>query len=207
MKFVSRWFAIAIVLCAVAAGAQGPGPGKHSTALVCNPGSASQTKFNFYRSTVSGANYVKLTSTPVTGCNFTDLTVTGGQTYFYVATGLDASSNESSFSNEVQAVIPNSPSAPGGVLVDVGATKATLTWNAVSGVASYNVYRVEGSAQPVLLGNVTGSTLTFTDSTIVAGHTYQWFVTSVLTGGTESVLSSPATVRPAPPTNLNVTIF
>jgi chitinase len=148
---------------------------------------------------------VKLTSTPQASCAFTDSTVAPSQSYFYVATGLDSSSSESSFSNEIKADIPATPTSPGGVLVDVGATKATLTWNAVTGATGYNIWRVTGTAAPVQIGTVSGNS--FVDTTIVAGQTYQWFVTTVTgTNGTESLLSAPAVVRPAPPTNLQVTI-
>ncbi|MBZ5547413.1 MAG: hypothetical protein LAO22_05535 [Acidobacteriia bacterium] len=37
---------------------------------------------------------------------FTDNSVTAGQTYYYVVTAVDASSNESGYSNETSAVIP-----------------------------------------------------------------------------------------------------
>jgi fibronectin type 3 domain-containing protein len=38
---------------------------------------------------------------------YTDSTVVSGQTYYYVATTVDGSSNESGYSNQAQAVIPN----------------------------------------------------------------------------------------------------
>jgi fibronectin type 3 domain-containing protein len=62
--------------------------------------------YNIYRSKVSGTSYVKINATLATGLTYTDLTVQSGQTYFFVATAVDASGNESPFSNEAQAVIP-----------------------------------------------------------------------------------------------------
>jgi fibronectin type 3 domain-containing protein len=38
---------------------------------------------------------------------YTDTSVSSGQTYYYVATAVDGSSNESGYSNQTQAVIPN----------------------------------------------------------------------------------------------------
>jgi fibronectin type 3 domain-containing protein len=38
---------------------------------------------------------------------YTDSTVSSGQTYYYVATAVDDNSEESGYSNEAQAVIPN----------------------------------------------------------------------------------------------------
>jgi fibronectin type 3 domain-containing protein len=206
MRIFSRLLLVAFAFSAIAAAAQGPGPGQHQAALTCTPGTGN-AKFNFYRGNASGGPYSKLNSTPANACSFNDTSVAGNTTYFYVATGIDASSNESVMSAELKVVIPSSPASPGGVLVDVGQTKAVLTWGAVAGSASYNVWRITGSGSAVLIGTVSAPTLTYTDSTIVAGNTYTWFVTSLTTGGTESVLSAAATVRPAPPTQLNVTIF
>lgn len=206
MKIFSRLLFIAFAFSAIAAGAQGPGPGKHQAALTCTPGSGG-VKFNFYRAAASGGPYTKLNSTSANACAFTDTTVAAKAIYFYVATGLDASNNESGFSAELKVTIPDDQPTPGGVLVDVGQTKAVLTWSAVANSATYNVWRVTGSGSAILIGTVTAPTLTYTDSTIVAGNTYTWFVTSLTAGGSESVLSAAAIVRPAPPTQLTVTIF
>jgi hypothetical protein len=63
--------------------------------------------YNVYRGTVSGGPYTKLTSAPVSSTNYTDVTAQGGQTYYYVATAVDNSSNESAYSSPaVPAVVP-----------------------------------------------------------------------------------------------------
>jgi fibronectin type 3 domain-containing protein len=62
--------------------------------------------YNVYRSTVSGTLYTKINSSLITALNYTDSTVQSGTTYFYVATAVDASGNESVQSNEVSALIP-----------------------------------------------------------------------------------------------------
>jgi Big-like domain-containing protein/ASPM-SPD-2-Hydin domain-containing protein/carboxypeptidase family protein len=62
--------------------------------------------YNVYRGSKSGGPYVLITSAPVVLTSYTDSTVLGGGTYFYVVTAVDGNSIESSFSNEAQAVIP-----------------------------------------------------------------------------------------------------
>jgi hypothetical protein len=63
--------------------------------------------YNVYRGTASGGPYsTKLDSSLVIGSSFTDSTVQSGQTYYYVATAVDSSGNESAYSNVAQAVIP-----------------------------------------------------------------------------------------------------
>jgi fibronectin type 3 domain-containing protein len=64
------------------------------------------TGYNVYRSTVSGSSYAKINLSLVVGATYTDATVVSGQTYYYVTTAVDASGDESIYSNDVQAVIP-----------------------------------------------------------------------------------------------------
>jgi len=63
--------------------------------------------YNVYRGTTSGGPYTKLNSSLVTTPSYTDTTVVSGQTYYYVATALDTTNNESVYSNEAQAVVPS----------------------------------------------------------------------------------------------------
>ena len=46
-----------------------------------------------------------MTTSAVTGLGYTDTNVTAGQTYYYVATAVEGSS-ESAYSNQATAVIP-----------------------------------------------------------------------------------------------------
>ena len=63
--------------------------------------------YNVYRSTTSGGTYTKLNSSLITGTTFTDGTCQAGQTYYYAATAVDTSGNESAYSSPpLQAVIP-----------------------------------------------------------------------------------------------------
>jgi hypothetical protein len=63
--------------------------------------------YNIYRGTVSGGPYnTKLNSVLDANTNYTDSTVAGGQTYYYVTTAVNSSNEESVYSNQAQAVIP-----------------------------------------------------------------------------------------------------
>jgi hypothetical protein len=62
--------------------------------------------YNVYRGTASGGPYTKLTGSLVSGTAFTDNNVSAGLTYYYVATAVDSSSNESIHSNQATATIP-----------------------------------------------------------------------------------------------------
>ncbi|MFE0648408.1 fibronectin type III domain-containing protein [Streptomyces sp. NPDC059534] len=77
--------------------------------------------------------------------------------------------------------------APAGLAVSgTTATGASLTWNAVSGAASYNVYRdgTKVNTTPV-------TTTTYTDTGLTAGTTYGYTVAAVDTSGTAGTRSAP----------------
>jgi hypothetical protein len=63
--------------------------------------------YNIYRSATSGGTYTKLNTALVVPTSYTDSSVQAGHTYFYVATAVDTSGNESIQSSPPQqAVVP-----------------------------------------------------------------------------------------------------
>ncbi len=79
----------------------------HSVTLTWNAStSANVAGYNVYRGTASGGPYTKLNSSLVPSLTYQDTTVQSGQTYYYVTTAVDGSGNESTYSNQAQAVIP-----------------------------------------------------------------------------------------------------
>jgi len=85
----------------------GTAPVQHSVALTWTASTSSNVVgYNIYRGNVSGGPYNKINAALNPSTSYTDSTVVSGQTYYYVVTAVDTSTNESSYSNEVQAVIP-----------------------------------------------------------------------------------------------------
>jgi hypothetical protein len=84
----------------------GTAPPQHSVDLTWGASTSSVMGYNVYRSGTSGGPYTKINSVPDALTSYTDSTVLGGQTYYYVSTALDAGGMESGFSNEVKATIP-----------------------------------------------------------------------------------------------------
>lgn len=83
------------------------GAGRHSVTLSWASSATSGIKgYNIYRGTISGGPYTRLDSSPVAGTSYTDATVEGGETYYYVTTAIDSEGAESANSNEAAAVIP-----------------------------------------------------------------------------------------------------
>jgi hypothetical protein len=85
----------------------GTAPVQHSVSLAWNASTSSNvTGYNIYRGTISGGPYTRINASLNPSTNDTDSSVQSGQTYYYVVTAVDSSANESSYSNEVQAIIP-----------------------------------------------------------------------------------------------------
>ena len=68
--------------------------------------SSGVTGYNVFRSTTAGTGYTKINSSPVAGLTYTDATVVNGVTYYYVTTSVNASGDESSYSEQVKMIVP-----------------------------------------------------------------------------------------------------
>ena len=78
----------------------------HSVALSWNASPSQVSGYNVYRGAVSGGPYSKLTSTLDPNTAYNDTSVQDGQTYYYVTTAVDSGGQESTYSNQAQAAIP-----------------------------------------------------------------------------------------------------
>ncbi len=80
----------------------------HSVTLTWDASTSSNVAgYYVYRGSASGGPYTKLSSL-LSSDSYVDGSVQAGQTYFYVTTAADSSGDESAYSNDVQAAIPNS---------------------------------------------------------------------------------------------------
>jgi hypothetical protein len=78
----------------------------HMASLTWTASTSPNVTYNVYRGTSPGS-YTKLNSTSIGTTNYTDSTVQAGQTYYYVATAVDVSGNESAYSSPpATAIIP-----------------------------------------------------------------------------------------------------
>lgn len=84
----------------------GTGTASHSVDLTWDSSSGA-VGYNVYRGTVSGGPYTIINSSLDTTTAYTDNTVVAGTTYYYVAAAVNASQNESGYSNQAQATIPS----------------------------------------------------------------------------------------------------
>src|SRR5438270_1172462 len=78
----------------------------HSVTLSWAAGTSTVVGYNIYRSSVSGGPYTRMNSSLITVLTYSDTTVLAGHVYYYVATLVNSSNVESSYSNELSATIP-----------------------------------------------------------------------------------------------------
>jgi hypothetical protein len=86
-------------------GAQQPTT-SYSVTLSWAASTSTVSGYNVYRSTTNGSGYAKLNSSIVGGTTYSDTTVQGSTTYYYVITAVNSSGQESADSNQASAVIP-----------------------------------------------------------------------------------------------------
>jgi len=80
---------------------------QHTVALTWDPSTSQVSGYNVYRGTTSGGPYSKINSSLDATTSFSDSTVSGGITYYYVTTAVDSAGDESTYSNQVQAIVPS----------------------------------------------------------------------------------------------------
>ena len=142
--------------------------------------------YNVYRGTATGAQAATPVATGVTGTSYLDATVVNGTAYFYKVAGVNAG-GVGTRSNEATAtpkapVTP--PPAPANVSAVPGNLQVTLSWTAVSGAVTYNVYRGTTAGGQSGTPVATGLTApTFVNTGLVNGTTYYYKVSGVNTGG------------------------
>ena len=85
----------------------GTAPPSHNVSLSWTGGSSGIVGYNVYRGSVSKGPYTRITSALDATPAYSDSSVQAGHTYYYVATAVDGSGTESTYSNEAQAVVPS----------------------------------------------------------------------------------------------------
>jgi fibronectin type 3 domain-containing protein len=83
------------------------GIGTHTVTVSWQASTSTVAGYNVYRGATSGGPYTKLNSSLVAATSYVDGSVQAGQTYYYVATAVDGSNNESVHSNQATAAVPS----------------------------------------------------------------------------------------------------
>jgi fibronectin type 3 domain-containing protein len=136
-------------------------------------GGALVTGYRVYRGTSNGSMSL-LASIGAANTSYTDSSVTGGATYFYAVTAVNAV-GESSASNQLSATAWSVPGAPTLTGAKGGKVGIALTWTAPASsggtpVTGYRIYRGSASGGETLVATV-GNVSAYTDTTAPNGKT------------------------------------
>lgn len=160
---------------------------------------AGAASYNIYRSTAQGQQGTKVGSSTTT--SYVDPTARNGTTYYYQVSA-DNAAGEGPPSAQSAGVTPAAPvavpEAPTGLQARPGDAQVSLSWTAVAGARSYNVYRsTSAGSQGPKIG--TSSTTDYTDLAVVNGSTYYYAVSADNAAGEGSASAQSAGVTPAAP--------
>jgi len=164
------------------------------------PPAGTITGYNIYRSTTPGGEGTTPFSSGIKTNSFQNTGLTNGVTYYFKVAAVN-SAGTSPLSAEISvtpkaAGAPTPPAAPTGLTATAGDASITVKWTAVTGAATYNIYRsttAGGEGTTAYKTGVTG--VSFADTGLTNGVTYYYNLAAVNSGGT-SAQSSEASATP-----------
>jgi hypothetical protein len=189
-------------------------------------GSSGATNYRVKRSSSNGGAFTQVGNP--TGTSYSDTTVSGGSTYFYVVTAVN-SAGESANSGQVVGApwgsstpttpttptVPTPPatttpppvvvpSVPLNVQAVAGDKQVVVLWGPSSTATSYQVKRSTSNGGPYTQVATT-SALTYTDTAVTNGMNYFYVVVAVSAVGS-SASSAQVTAQPTAPVQTPVTV-
>ena len=150
-------------------------------------------KYEVYRARSKDGDYIKYST--VTGTSYTNTSyIENGNTYYYKVRALKSDGTAGAWSSVVSVTYKQTLSAPAVTGGNDAQGRPTLTWNAVTGAAKYEVYRARSlNGDYIKYSTVTGTSYTNT-SYIENGNTYYYKVRALKSDGTAGAWSSIVSV-------------
>ena len=150
-------------------------------------------KYEVYRARSKDGDYIKYST--VTGTSYTNTSyIENGNTYYYKVRALKSDGTAGAWSSIVAVTYKQTLSAPAVTGGNDAQGRPTLTWNAVTGAAKYEVYRARSkNGDYIKYSTVTGTSYTNT-SYIENGNTYYYKVRALKSDGTAGAWSSVVSV-------------
>lgn len=133
-----------------------------------------------------------LVASPTT-TSYTDTGLADGTAYSYAVTATSTGGASAQSAAVTATPMAPIPAVPTGVAATAGDSRATVTWNAVSGATGYRVYR-----NGALVASPTSTS--YTDTGLTNGATYSYAVAAAnATGASATASCADVTPLPAPP--------
>ncbi|MEW6332998.1 MAG: fibronectin type III domain-containing protein [Thermodesulfobacteriota bacterium] len=159
------------------------------------------SSYHLYWSRTQGVSPTTGTKIPDISKPYTHTGLTNGATYYYVITAANAF-GESGQSAEVTITLNDAPPAPAGVAATSGATRVTISWNAVATALTYNLYW--SNAPDIRTGastKITSVTSPYSHGGLSNGTPYYYVVTAVNLYGESNVSQEVSAIPLTDPAN------
>ena len=150
-------------------------------------------KYEVYRARSKDGDYIKYST--VTGTSYTNTSyIESGNTYYYKVRALDANGTAGAWSSVVSVTYKQTLSAPTVTGGNDAQGRPTLTWNAVTGAAKYEVYRARSKDGTYSKYSTTTGTAYTNSSYLTSGATYYYKVRALDANGNAGPYSAVVSV-------------
>ena len=150
-------------------------------------------KYEVYRARSKDGDYIKYST--VTGTSYTNTSyIENGNTYYYKVRALKSDGTAGAWSSVVSVTYKQTLSAPTVTGGNDAQGRPTLTWNAVSGAAKYEVYRARSKDGTYTKYSTTTGTAYTNSSYLTSGATYYYKVRALDANGNAGPYSAVVSV-------------
>ena len=150
-------------------------------------------KYEVYRARSKDGDYIKYST--VTGTSYTNISyIESGNTYYYKVRALKSDGTAGAWSSIVSVTYKQTLSAPTVTGGNDAQGRPTLTWNAVSGAAKYEVYRARSKDGTYSKYSTTTGTAYTNSSYLTSGATYYYKVRALDANGNAGPYSAVVSV-------------
>ena len=154
---------------------------------------AGAAKYEVYRARSKDGDYIKYST--VTGTSYTNTSyIESGNTYYYKVRALKSDGTAGAWSSVVSVTYKQTLSAPAVTGGNDAQGRPTLTWNAVSGAAKYEVYRARSKDGTYTKYSTTTGTAYTNSSYLTSGATYYYKVRALDANGNAGPYSAVVSV-------------
>jgi fibronectin type 3 domain-containing protein len=156
------------------------------------------TSYKIYYGTAAGVTTSSITKVASAVTPQTVTGLTNGTTYYFVVTALNAAGESVVSAEQTATPVLPPPAKPAGIVASGGDGQVTVSWSAVTGATSYNVYYAQAAGQETgVNGTKVANALTPKTITGLTNGTSYFFVVTAVNAGGESGVSSEKSATPS----------